>query len=100
MYLHEFRGHENLPNLLELIGGKDDNDIWLVFDFVGADLRAVTGRVLSETHRKYVTSTLRTGAAFRQGNSPHVKPSNILIDENCHVAGDLMLQSIAIAHWG
>lgn len=89
MYLHEFRGHENLPNLLELIGGKDDNDIWLVFDFAGADLRAIIAAgVLSETHRKYIIyQTLRGLKALHSAKVIHrdVKPSNILIDEHCHV---------------
>ena len=104
MYLHEFAGHENLPHLREIIGGKDDNDLWLVFEYMGADLRAVIAAgVLSDTHRKYVVyQTLRALKALHSAKVIHrdVKPSNILLDENCHVRlSDLgCCRSMAQAH--
>ena len=55
MYLHEFKGHDNIVLLKEIIGDKTTNDIWLSFQYMGADLRAaIAAEVLGETHKKYV----------------------------------------------
>ena len=89
MYLHEFRGHENIVHLKELIGDKDSNDLYLTFEYMGADLRAVIAAdILSETHRKYVIyQLLRALKALHSAEVIHrdIKPSNILMDEHCHL---------------
>ena len=89
MYLHEFKGHDNIIYLKELIGDKTTSDIWCSFPYMGADLRAVIAAdVLSDTHRKYVMyQVLRGLKALHTAEVIHrdIKPSNILMDENCHV---------------
>jgi len=94
MYLHEFKGHDNIVLLKEVIGDKTTNDIYLSFEYMGADLRAaIAAEVLSETHRKYVIYQILRGLkALHSAQIIHrdIKPSNILIDSNCHVRiGDL-----------
>jgi|TARA_B110000091_G_scaffold205655_1_gene241586 mitogen-activated protein kinase 15 len=89
MYLHEFKGHDNIVLLKDLIGDKSSNDIWCAFQYMGADLRAVIAAdVLSDTHRKYVIYQILRGLkALHTAEVIHrdIKPSNILMDQNCNV---------------
>lgn len=89
MYLHEFKGHDNIVLLKDIIGDKTTNDIWLSFGYMGADLRAaIAAEVLGDTHKKYVIYQILRGLKIlHTGGVIHrdIKPSNILIDENCHV---------------
>ena len=62
MYLNEFKGHDNIILLKEIIGDKTSNDVWCSFEYMGADLRSViAAEILSDTHIKYVIYQILRG---------------------------------------
>jgi mitogen-activated protein kinase 15 len=89
MYLNEFKGHDNIILLKEIIGDKTSNDVWCSFEYMGADLRSViAAEILSDTHIKYVIYQILRGLkALHTADVIHrdIKPSNILMDQNCNV---------------
>ena len=55
MFLQAFGTHENVIRLLNVIRARNDDDIYLVFEFMDTDLHAVIkARILQPVHIQYV----------------------------------------------
>ena len=96
MYLHAFKGHDNAALLKELMPSQDSKHLYLVFEYMGADLFAVAkAKILQENHKQYVVYQIMKFLKYiHSAEVIHrdLKPSNIMINENCHVrVGDFGL---------
>ncbi|XP_020357427.1 mitogen-activated protein kinase 15-like [Oncorhynchus kisutch] len=90
MFLQEFGDHANIIKLLNVIRAQNDNDIYLVFEYMDTDLHAVIkkGNLLKDIHKRYVMHQLLKATKYmHSGNVIHrdQKPSNILLDTDCLV---------------
>ncbi|KAF7457907.1 putative cell-cycle-assocaited protein kinase ERK7 [Cryptosporidium felis] len=89
MILTELSGHENIVNLLNVLRADNDRDVYLVFDFMETDLHAVIrANILEPVHKQYVIYQLTKVIKFlHSGGLLHrdMKPSNILLNAECHV---------------
>ena len=55
MFLQAFGSHVNVIRLLNVIRARNDDDIYLVFEFMDTDLHAVIkARILQPVHIQYV----------------------------------------------
>ncbi len=53
--LQEFSSHENVIQLLDVIRARNDQDIYLVFEFMDTDLHAVIkAKILQPVHIQYI----------------------------------------------
>ena len=53
--LQEFSSHENVIQLLNVIRARNDQDIYLVFEFMDTDLHAVIkAKILQPVHVQYI----------------------------------------------
>ncbi|KAJ8397307.1 hypothetical protein AAFF_G00441410 [Aldrovandia affinis] len=90
MFLQEFGDHDNVIKLLNVIRAQNDQDIYLVFEYMETDLHAVIkkGNLLKDVHKRYVIYQLLKATKFlHSGNVIHrdQKPSNVLLDRDCSV---------------
>ncbi|SPJ12693.1 mitogen-activated protein kinase 1 [Plasmodium sp. DRC-Itaito] len=89
IFLYELNGHDNIIKLIDVIKAKNDNDIYLVFDFMETDLHEVIkADLLEEIHKKYIIyQLLRALKYIHSGGLLHrdIKPSNILVNSECHI---------------
>ncbi|VDN04672.1 unnamed protein product [Thelazia callipaeda] len=90
MFLQEFGRHPNIIKLYDVIKADNDKDIYLVFEFMEADLHNVIKKltILKDIHKQYIMCQLFRAVRFlHSGNVLHrdLKPSNILLDADCHV---------------
>ncbi|XP_055749636.1 mitogen-activated protein kinase 15-like isoform X2 [Salvelinus fontinalis] len=90
MFLQEFGDHANIIKLLNVIRAQNDNDIYLIFEYMDTDLHAVIkkGNLLKDIHKRYVMHQLLKATKYmHSGNVIHrdQKPSNILLDTDCFV---------------
>lgn len=87
--LQQLAGQEHIVHLHKVLGATNNRDIYLVFEFVQADLHGVIRiGALSDLHRQSITH--QTTKALKYLHSAalvhrDLKPSNILIDDHCHV---------------
>ncbi len=58
--LQEFSSHENVIQLLNVIRARNDQDIYLVFEFMDTDLHAVIkAKILQPVHVQYIMYQVR-----------------------------------------
>ncbi|VEV56838.1 mitogen-activated protein kinase 1, putative [Plasmodium vinckei vinckei] len=89
MFLHQLNGHDNIIKLLDVMRAKNDQDIYLVFEYMETDLHEVIrADILEEIHKKYIIyQLLRALKYMHSGLLLHrdIKPSNILLNSECHL---------------
>ncbi|CAF1301358.1 unnamed protein product [Adineta steineri] len=90
VFLREFGEHPNVIRLQNVLRADNDKDIYLVFEFMEADLHNVIrkGNILKDTHKRYVMYQLLKAMKYlHSANVIHrdMKPSNVLINQQCRV---------------
>eukprot|EP00931_Biecheleriopsis_adriatica_P068336 TRINITY_DN42305_c0_g1_i1.p1 TRINITY_DN42305_c0_g1~~TRINITY_DN42305_c0_g1_i1.p1 ORF type:complete len:523 (+),score=114.83 TRINITY_DN42305_c0_g1_i1:95-1570(+) len=89
MFLQELNGHENIVRLLNVQKADNDQDIYLICDYMESDLHAVIrANILEEIHKQYIIYQLLKSLKFmHSGQMLHrdIKPSNILLNSDCQV---------------
>ena len=91
MILQEL-GHEHNPNclkLLDLVKAENNEDLYLIFEYMDSDLRTVIrAGVLQDVHKVYIIyQILKALLYLHTAEIVHrdLKPSNILIDSECSI---------------
>uniref|UniRef100_A0A915Q630 Mitogen-activated protein kinase n=1 Tax=Setaria digitata TaxID=48799 RepID=A0A915Q630_9BILA len=90
MFLQEFGRHPNIIKLYNVLKADNNRDIYLVFEFMEADLHNVIKKltILKDIHKQFIMCQLFRAVRFlHSGNVLHrdLKPSNILLDADCRV---------------
>ncbi|KAL3097765.1 hypothetical protein niasHS_000500 [Heterodera schachtii] len=90
MFLQEFGRHPNIIKLFNILRADNDKDIYLVFEYMEADLHNVIKKmtILKDIHKQYIMCQLFRAVKFlHSGNVLHrdLKPSNVLLDADCRV---------------
>ncbi|CDJ56435.1 CMGC kinase, MAPK family TgMAPK2, putative [Eimeria maxima] len=102
MFLQQLAGHDNIVRLMNVLKADNDRDIYLVFDFMGEDSRhnranplqetdlhaVIRAQILEAIHKQYIVyQLLRAIKYMHSGELLHrdMKPSNILLNSECHV---------------
>lgn len=89
MFLQELNGHENIVRLLNVLKADNDQDIYLICDYMESDLHAVIrANILEEIHKQYIIYQLLKSLKYmHSGQMLHrdIKPSNILLNSDCQV---------------
>ncbi|XP_043252937.1 mitogen-activated protein kinase MKC1 [Colletes gigas] len=89
MFLQSFESHDNIIRLLGLHKANNDQDIYLVFEYMETDLHNVIkkGNVLQDIHKVCIMYQLFKAIKYiHSGNVIHrdLKPSNVLLNSKCH----------------
>lgn len=89
MILQGLKGHPNIVNLVSLIRATNNNDLYMVFDYMEADLHTVIkSNILSDDPQRYIIyQTLKGLKYIHSGEIIHrdLKPSNILVNPQCKI---------------
>ena len=89
MLLQELNGHDNIIRLLNVIKAENDKDLYLVFDYMEADLfNVIRANILQEIHKKFIIYQILKALKFiHSADIIHrdLKPSNIFINSDCHI---------------
>lgn len=89
MILKGLKGHPNIVNLVSLIRATNNNDIYMVFDYMEADLHTVIkSNILSDDPQRYIIYQTLKGLKFiHSAQIVHrdLKPSNILVNPQCKI---------------
>ena len=84
MLLQELNGHDNIIRLLNVIKAENDIDLYLIFDYMEADLFAVIrSNILQDIHKKFIIyQTLKALKFIHSADIIHrdLKPSNIFLN--------------------
>eukprot|EP00435_Cladocopium_sp_Y103_P019202 s1319_g4.t1 len=65
MFLQELNGHENIVRLLNVLKADNDQDIYLICDYMESDLHAVIrANILEEIHKQYIIYQLLKSLKF------------------------------------
>lgn len=87
MILQELNGHENIIRLFNVIKAENNMDLYLVFEYMEADLyNVIRANILLDIHIKYVTYQILKALKFiHSADIVHrdLKPSNIFINSDC-----------------
>ncbi|KAF4732437.1 hypothetical protein FOZ62_012385, partial [Perkinsus olseni] len=81
MFLQELNGHENIIRLLNVLKADNDQDIYIVCDYMESDLHAVIRANILEDIHKQALKYMHTGQMLHRD----IKPSNILLNSDCQV---------------
>ncbi|XP_043275381.1 mitogen-activated protein kinase 15 [Venturia canescens] len=89
MFLLSFANHENIIQLIGLHKANNNQDIYLVFEYMDTDLHNVIkrGNILKDIHKVFIMYQLFKATKYiHSGNVIHrdLKPSNILLNTQCH----------------
>lgn len=88
MFLEEL-SHPNIIKLLNVIRADNDKDLYLVFEFMEADLHNAIGqRILKDVHNRFILYQITKGILFMHSAGlihRDMKPSNVLINCDCTV---------------
>ena len=89
MLLQELNGHDNIIRLLNVIRAENDLDLYLVFDYMEADLfNVIRANILQDIHKKFIIYQILKALKFiHSADIIHrdLKPSNVFINSDCHV---------------
>lgn len=89
IFLQNLCDHDNIVKLTDVMKADNDNDIYLVFEYMETDLHAVIhANILEDVHKRYIMyQLLRAMKYIHSGNILHrdLKPSNILLNSDCLV---------------
>lgn len=89
MFLQELNGHENIVRLLNVLKADNDQDIYMICDYMESDLHAVIrANILEDIHKQYIIYQLLKSLKYmHSGQMLHrdIKPSNILLNSDCQV---------------
>lgn len=89
MFLQELNGHENIVRLTNVLKADNDQDIYLITDFMESDLHAVIrANILEDVHKQYIIYQLLKALKYmHSGQMLHrdIKPSNLLLNSDCQV---------------
>ena len=89
MLLQELNGHDNIIRLLNVIKAENDVDLYLVFDYMEADLfNVIRANILQEIHKKFIIYQILKALKFiHSADIIHrdLKPSNVFINSDCHI---------------
>ena len=88
MFLSEFK-HDNIIKLHNVFKAENDKDLYLIFEFMEADLHNAIGqKILKDIHNRYIFYQIIKGIKYLHSASVlhrDLKPSNILINSDCHI---------------
>ncbi|KAL6781335.1 FAP352 [Auxenochlorella protothecoides x Auxenochlorella symbiontica] len=89
MFLQELSNHENIIRLLNVLKAENDQDIYLIFEYMETDLHAVIrSNILEEIHKQYIMYQIfRSLKYIHSAELLHrdIKPSNVLLNSECLV---------------
>lgn len=88
MFLYEFK-HNNIIKLHNVFKADNDKDLYLIFEFMEADLHNAIGqKILKDVHNRFILYQIIKGMKYLHSASVihrDLKPSNILINSDCHI---------------
>ncbi|KAL3319047.1 hypothetical protein Ciccas_002297 [Cichlidogyrus casuarinus] len=89
-FLNYLRQHPNIIKLHTVIKASNNQDLYLTFEFMEADLHNIIrkGCILKSAHKQFIMYQLFNAVLFlHSGQIIHrdLKPSNVLIDSDCNV---------------
>ncbi len=89
MLLQELNGHENIIRLLNVIKAENNMDLYLIFEYMEADLyNVIKANILQDIHKKFITYQVLKALKFiHSADIVHrdLKPSNIFINSDCSI---------------
>ena len=81
--------HPNIIKLHQTMKAENNRDVYLVFEFVEADLHNVIAEnILKDVHIRYIIYQLAKSLKYlHSGKILHrdLKPSNVLVNSNCSI---------------
>lgn len=89
MLLQELNGHDNIIRLLNVIKAENNLDLYLVFEYMEADLyNVIRANILQDIHKQFIIYQILKAIKFiHSGDIIHrdLKPSNIFINSDCQI---------------